>query len=101
MTTIKTTLYIHKRLEPSDWEEEIEIWPRDVSVYEHNRGKLVVIGTHEVEVPIPDVDVTAQAIDDLNEEAERIMQEARAKVAELNERIARLRCLEHKPETQP
>ena len=98
MTTIKTTLYIHKRLEPSDWEEEIEIWPRDVSVYAHNQGKLVVIGTHEVEVPIPDVDVTAQAIDALDEEAERVMQEARAKVAELHERIAKLRCLEHQVE---
>lgn len=96
MTTIKTTLYIHKRIVPSVWEDEIQIWPRDVSVYEHNQGKLVVIGTHDVDVPIPDVDVTAQAIDELNDEAERIMQEARAKVAELHERIAKLRCLEHK-----
>ena len=94
MTTIKTTLYIHKRLEPSDWEEEIEIWPRDVSVYAHNKGKLFVIGTHDVDVPIPDVDVTAQAIDELDEAAERIMQGARERVAELHERIAKLRCLE-------
>jgi len=96
MTTVKITLYIHKRIVPSDWEEEIEIWPTDVSVYEHKKGKLVVIGTHEVEVPIPDVDVTAQAIDALDDEAERVMEEARAKVAELHERIAKLRCLEHK-----
>lgn len=96
MTTQKVTLYIHKCLAPSDWEEEIEIWPRDVSAYEHNRGKLVVIGTHDVDVPIPDFDVTAQAIDDLDEEAERIMQGARERVAELHERIAKLRCLEHK-----
>ena len=95
MTTIKTTLYIHKRLEPSDWEEEIEIWPRDVSVYAHNQGKLVVIGTHEVEVPIPDVDVTAQAIDALERKADDVMAQARDKVAELHERIAKLRCLEH------
>src|SRR5690554_6948821 len=98
MTTIKTTLYIHKRIVPSDWEEEIQIWPQDISEYPHNRGKLVVIGTHEVEVPMPDVDVTAQAIDALDEEAERIMQEARERVAELHERIAKLRCLEHQVE---
>lgn len=96
MTTIKITLYIHKRLEPSDWEEEFQIWPVDISGLEHNKGKLFVIGTHEVEVPIPDVDVTAQAIDALDDEAERVMEEARAKVAELHERIAKLRCLEHK-----
>ena len=98
MTTIKTTLYIHKRTEPSDWEEEIQIWTSDVSAYPHNKGKIFVIGTHEVEVPIPEVDVTAQAIDALDEEAERIMQEARERVAELHERVAKLRCLEHQVE---
>lgn len=96
MTTIKTTLYIHKRIEPSSWEEEFQIWPRDVSVYEHNQGRLFVIGTHEVEVPIPDVDVTALAIDELEEAYDRVMQEAREKVAELHGRITKLRCLGHK-----
>src|SRR5690554_5809829 len=100
MTTIKTTLYIHKRIDPvrHEWEEEIEIRTFDMTGMEPYKGEFVLIGTHEVEVPIPDVDVTAQAIDALGEEAERIMQKARSKVAELHERIARLRCLEHQVE---
>ncbi len=97
MTTVKTTLYIHKRIVPAQyvWEDEIEIRPFDMTDMEHYRGEFVLIGTHDVDVPIPDVDVTAQAIDKLDEEAERIMQEARERVAELHERIAKLRCLEH------
>ena len=98
MNTIKTTLYIHKRIMPAryEWENGIEIRTFDMASMESCKGEFVIIGTHDVDVPIPDVDVTAQAIDALDEEAERIMQEAREKVAELHERIAKLRCLEHK-----
>jgi|SRR5699024_5925999 len=100
METIKTTLYIHKRIVPSErvWEDNIQVHRADMTSFAPWQGAFVLIGTHEVEVPIPDVDVTAKAIDALDEEAERIMQEARAKVAELHERIAKLRCLEHKAE---
>ena len=100
MTTIKITLYIHKRIMPSqyEWEKGIEIRTFDMTGMESYKGEFVLIGTHEVEVPIPDVDVTAQTIDALDEEVERVMQEAREKVAELHERIAKLRCLEHKVE---
>jgi len=97
MTTVKTTLYIHNRIVPAQyvWEDEIEIRTFDMTDMEHYRGEFVLIGTHDVEVPIPDVDVTAQAIDALERKADDVMAEARARVAELHERIAKLRCLEH------
>lgn len=95
---MNVTLYIHKTLEPTDFEDAYPVYPFDISEMAHHRGKVVLLGTQEVEVEIPDVDTTPLIIERLEDQLERMMTEARAEQQKLRDRIASLRCLEHQPE---
>ena len=95
MKTETVKLYVHKRITPCPFSKDHEVNTHDLSKMDHLLGELVVIATQEVEVEIPDVDVTAQAIDALERNAEAVMQRAREEVQKIHDRIKNLRCLDH------
>ena len=100
MSTTKTvTLYIHAVTSPSFNEEigQVVIHTTDLrKLGDEYRLRYALIGTREVDVPVPSFDPTATAIENLEAEQAEIRFRASARIEEIAESIQSLRCLEHK-----
>lgn len=90
-TTVK--LYIFQR--PGEEQRATHL---NMSAYPDHYG--VLLGTREIEVEVEpfDVDPTAAMIKRLEQETIQVTADAQHRIAQLQEQISKLRCLEQKPE---
>lgn len=88
---VTRTLYIQACQDP--WNEEADIF---VSEAELTLDNYFVVGTHEITLPVPQVDTTAAQIDALEKQQDEILTEAHKKAAMITDKIQSLRALEHK-----
>lgn len=57
-----------------------------------------LLGTHEVEVPVPQVNVVEKEVESLNRQATALRAETHIKLKAIEDRINSLLAIEHKPE---
>lgn len=81
METVKTQLFIHK-----GFDDKPMVATNDMRSYGY-----ALLGTHEVEVPVPEVDVVEAEIEALYEQAGVIEAEALDKVLSLKEKAKKLK----------
>lgn len=81
METVKTQLFIHKGFDGKPM-----VATNDMRSYGY-----ALLGTHEVEVPVPEVDVVEAEIEALYEQAGVIEAEALDKVLAIREKAKKLR----------
>ena len=81
METVKTQLFIHKGIDGKPM----------VATNDMRSFGYALLGTHEVEVPVPEVDVVEAEIDALYEQAGTIEAEALDKVLVLREKAKKLK----------
>lgn len=91
-TTIKAFLHYHKY----DWQDNptYEVFPNDMSTI---GPQYVLIKKIDVEVEIPDnFDPRPQQVAALRKEKQNILSETNVKVANIDEQIQKLLCIENK-----
>lgn len=81
MEKIKTTLFIHKGYDSKPF-----VSSSDMSCHGY-----ALLGTHEVEVPVPETDVVQAEVEALYEQAGKIEADALEKVIELREKAKKLK----------
>ena len=83
MEKVKATLFIHK-----GFDDKPMVATNDMRSYGY-----ALLGTHEVEVPVPETDVVEAEIEALYEQAGNIEAEALDKVLALREKASKLKKL--------
>lgn len=93
MKTLNVTLFIHRNLDfgLNDYEPEYRILPCDISKLDSSN--VILLGTQDVELLIPDADFAEQAIAIIDDRINKIQDSADKKINLLKRQQAELRAL--------